>query len=106
MPDHPQPVHPGDIVTDTPELTLDDLCGSCGLSREQIVSYVAEGIIEPQGSEGVHWRFSQTSLITVHRATRLERDLGLNPAGVALALDLMGQIETLKRRLARFEQET
>jgi chaperone modulatory protein CbpM len=34
---------------------------------------------------------------------RLQRDLDINLAGVALALDLMKEIETLRDRLCRFE---
>lgn len=33
---------------------------------------------------------------------RLEKDLGLNPAGMALALKLMSQIDDLKAQLKRF----
>ncbi|NNE22351.1 MAG: MerR family transcriptional regulator [Rhizobiales bacterium] len=105
MPKKPQSTRSGLVVTDNAELTLDDLCAACGLSREKIVTYVAEGIIEPAGSEIVQWRFSQTTLVQLHRAKRLEQDLGLNEAGTALAFDLLSQIEVLKCRLARFEEE-
>ena len=94
----------GDIVTDTPELTLEELCRVCGLPQQQIETYIAEGVVEPQGTERPQWRFSHMSLITVRRASRLERDLGVNAAGVALAFDLMAQVDELKSRLARFEQ--
>jgi chaperone modulatory protein CbpM len=35
---------------------------------------------------------------------RLQRDLGVNVAGVALALDLLEEIERMQTRLRRFEQ--
>ena len=104
MPDTTRSNLSGDLVSDDPELTLEDVCTACGLSREQIASYVAEGIAEPQGP-AVQWRFSRLTIIALRRASRLERDLGLNPAGVALALDLMAKIENLQRRLARYQQE-
>lgn len=103
MPRKAQSIHSGTVVTDEAELTLDDLCAACGLSREKIVTYVAEGIIEPAGTEVVQWRFSQTTLVRLHRVKRLEQDLGLNEAGTALAFDLLSQIEVLKRKLARLE---
>ena len=105
MSDKDEPVLSVDLVSDIPELTLGDLSGACGLTVEHINAYVAEGIIEPHGSSPGEWRFSQISLVRVRRARRLERDLGLNIAGLALALDLMTQIENLKSRLARFEAE-
>ena len=37
---------------------------------------------------------------------RLQHDLNVNLAGVALALDLMDEIETMRERLRRFEIES
>ncbi len=34
---------------------------------------------------------------------RLQRDLGINLSGIALALDLLDKIETLESRLSQFE---
>jgi len=97
--------HTGSIVSHKAELTIDDLCTACGLSKDKVVTYVAEGIIEPQGDATVEWRFSQTTIVELHRAKRLEQDLGLNEAGIALAFDLLSQIDDLKRRLAHFDQD-
>ena len=36
---------------------------------------------------------------------RLQTDLKINLAGVALALDLIEEIETMRERLHRFEQD-
>lgn len=94
-----------DIVTDFPALSTDDLGLICNLSPDQVVAYVAEGIVVPLGSEPGQWRFSRLSVITIQRAHRLERDLGLNLAGVALALELMDEVEALKQRLARYEPD-
>ena len=89
------------------ELDLDELCQCCGVPQERIMAYVAEGIVEPEGEkeEPEQWRFSRLCLVEVRRAYRLERDLRLNAAGVALALELMAQIEQLKSRLARLAPE-
>ena len=47
----------------------------------------------------VEWRFSGTALRRTRLALRLERDLELNLAGVALALDLMEEVERLRQAL-------
>lgn len=94
----------GQLVTQSPELTLDDLCAECGLTYAEVTAYVSEGVIEPEGASQMEWRFSQTSVMITSKARRLERDLGLNPAGVALALQLMEQVESLKQRLVQFEE--
>ena len=105
MPQTTRSILSADVVSDEPELTIEDVCAACGLSRQEIADYVAEGIAPAQGA-AVEWRFSRLSVIRLRRARRLERDLGLNLAGVALALDLMARIEDLQTRLARYEAES
>lgn len=82
-------------------LTIEEICETCQLSRVKIQSYIEEGIVEVSGSEASQWRFSEIMIVQIKKATRLENDLGLNPAGVALALDLMSQIDDLKNQLKR-----
>jgi chaperone modulatory protein CbpM len=104
----------GEILGDDVWFTLDDLCRSCALPRDHILLLVEEGIIEPvvmgTGSEETrsgeqhsveHWRFEWRSLTRVRTSKRLQRDLGVNPAGVALALELMERIDQLERQLNR-----
>ncbi len=92
-----------DLITDRPEHPLDEFCRACGVPADHVEAYVAEGIIEAHGSSPARWRFSQMSLVRMRRARRLENDLGLNPAGVALAFELLAEIERLKNRLGRYE---
>jgi len=92
------PVHTGTVIEDD-SLTLEQLCHACGVHTEWVISLVEESIIEPQGQEIQVWRFSGTSLVRVRSALRLQRDLGLNLAGIALALDLMEELEDLRAQL-------
>ena len=92
------PVHTGTVIEDD-SLTLEQLCHSCGVRADWIISLVEECIIEPQGDEIQLWRFSGTSLVRVRLALRLQQDLGVNLAGIALALDLMEELENLRRQL-------
>ncbi len=87
------------ILEEESQLSLGDLCCACAVHAEQIIELVEEGILEPTGVEIVEWRFSGTSLIRARTAIRLQKDLHINTAGVALALDLMDEIERLKKRL-------
>ena len=45
------------------------------------------------------WRFTGDALRRARLALRLERELEINLAGVALALELMEEIEQLRRRV-------
>jgi len=80
-------------------LTLRDLCRACGVHAEWVIALVDEGILEPSGGDPLHWRFPGASLRRMEVARRLQEDLELNLAGVALALELMDQIEQLRCRL-------
>ena len=46
--------------------------------------------------------YRESDLKRIRKASRLERDLGINLAGVEVILRLTDQLEELQRRLARF----
>jgi chaperone modulatory protein CbpM len=92
------PVHTGTVIEDD-SLTLEQLCHACGVHTDWVISLVEESIIEPQGAEIQVWRFSGDCLVRARSALRLQRDLGVNLAGIALALDLMEELENLRTQL-------
>ncbi len=96
----------GILLDEQVELSLHDLCHACSTSTEWIVELVDEGVLEPIGHEQAHWRFSGPSLLRARAAMRMQQDLQINLAGVALALDLMEEIETMRERLRRFETDS
>jgi len=86
-------------------LTLGELSRACEVNAEAIVELVREGVLDPLGEDTAHWRFRGTGLQRARAAVRLQRDLGVNLAGVALALELMDEIDTLRRRLQILNSE-
>ena len=91
------------ILDEQTELSLSELCRACGLPAEHVLALVEEGVIEPRGSVQARWRFSGICVRRVRRVYSLERDLGVNLAGAALAIELLEEIERLQARLARLE---
>lgn len=87
------------IVEETIELSLEDLCRTCSAHSEIIAELVDEGVLEAVGMTPPDWRFDGRNLRRARIALRLQRDLGVNPAGAALALQLMEEIEALRSRL-------
>ena len=85
------------------ELSLIDISQACSLSMDKIIELVEEGVLEPKGDEPSNWRFRGTSLGKARAAMRLQEDLGVNLAGVALVLDLLDELEALRSRLCRYE---
>ena len=90
----------GILVEEYAELTLTEVSGACAVEIESILALVDEGVLLPVGREVSQWRFTSAQLRRVTTALRLQRDLGVNPAGVALALELLDEIERLRARLA------
>lgn len=93
----------GQIIEEETVITLDELCEHCTVQAEEVVTMVREGIIDPAGdgeAEGaVRWRFHISTVRRVRTAVRLQRDLGVNLSGAALALELLDRIAELQRRL-------
>jgi chaperone modulatory protein CbpM len=94
----------GILLDEQAELTLNDLSRVCSSSAEWIIELVQEGALEPIDYQQAQWRFPATSLQRVRAARRLQRDLNINLAGIALALDLLDEIETLESRLRQLER--
>ncbi len=93
----------GILLDEQTELSLNDLCRACSTSAEWIIELVEYGALEPVGTQQTQWRFSGNSLQRAHTAMRLQRDLDINTAGVALALELLDQIDSLHARLRLFD---
>ena len=89
----------GDLIDSDLEFTVDELCRSCTLEIDHVVAFVQEGILEPRGQDRRQWRFEVGSIRRVRTALRLQRDLGVNLAGAALALELLDRIAELEARL-------
>ena len=91
------------VMEDITELTLDDLCRACAAHADIIIELVSEGVIDsthPATNEAPeHWRFTGLHLHRAKVALRLHRDLGVNFAGAALALELMDELQVLKAKL-------
>jgi chaperone modulatory protein CbpM len=87
----------GQVLEDNDVVSLADLCRSCTVRTETVTTLVAEGILDPIGGDVEHWQFTVSSLRRVKTVIHLQRDLGVNLAGAALALELLDQIAELKR---------
>src|SRR5271167_4573270 len=88
----------GTILDESVVLTLEELSQICAVDQSHIMEFVEEGILNVVDMR-TQWHFSGAALRRARMAVRLERDLELNLAGVALALDLLEELERLRREL-------
>lgn len=84
-----------ELIDEQTTFTLADLCRCFAVEAELIEELVEQGILEPVGRQGQHWYFAAGSLRRTRITLHLQRDLGVNLAGAALALDLLERIEAL-----------
>ena len=81
--------------------TLVTLCQASGAGLEQVQALVDEGLPQPVGQRPEEWHFGGDALPLTRRAPRPARDLGLGMPGVALVMDLLSEIDSLRARLRR-----
>jgi chaperone modulatory protein CbpM len=105
----------GIILDEQSVLTLAEISNACAVQTEYIIELVDEGLItpdvnpeaspatSPQFSPETHephsWRFTGMHMRLVRIAAHLQSDLGINLAGVGLALQLLDEVEALRARL-------
>jgi len=93
----------GTILEEDSEVTLAQLCDACAVHAEAVEAMIEEGIVSPVGGSASKWRFTRTSVVRVRTVLRVQRDLHVNLAGAALALDLLERIDALNARLKSLE---
>ena len=91
----------GLIFDETTEITVVELCNVCSVDQQTITALIAEGILEPLDNGGEKARLPYSSVRKTHTVVHLQRDLGVNLAGAALALDLLDRIDNLRAQLRR-----
>jgi len=101
MIEHAKNALSGSIFDETTEITVVELCRVCAVDLELVDDLIGQGILEPSGDRREELRLPYNSIWRTRTVIRLQRDLGVNLAGAALALDLMDRIEMLRSQLRR-----
>lgn len=86
-----------ELVIESRTYTLTEVCAICGVHATGLRELVAFGIIAPAAEHPDGGLFSEAALHRAKRAIRLQRDLELAGQGLALALDLLDEVERLRR---------
>ncbi len=89
----------GLIFDETTEITIVELREVCSIETKLVDEMINEGILESIGGQSEERRFHYGSVRRTRTVIHLQRDLGLNLAGAALALELLDRIENLKNQL-------
>ena len=88
-----QTILTGVIVEEDISMTLPELSQVCCVKTDYIIDLVEEGILEPfnntLATDSSLWLFTGDSLKRVRMTVRLQQDLSVDLAGVALILEIL-----------------
>ncbi|TDV51282.1 chaperone modulatory protein CbpM [Pseudomonas graminis] len=96
-------------MSNTLVIDMQEFCEVVDMPAAFVIEIVEHGILEPQGRQPDEWLFDSSALSIARRAVKLHRELQLEWDGVALALNLLEELERvraenrmLRQRLGRF----
>lgn len=76
-------------------MSFDELVSACGQERQWLLALIEENIIEYDAPE--YKQFTGYQLTTVRRASRLSRDFEASVPAIGLILDLLDEVEQLRK---------
>lgn len=88
------------VLDETVTYNFRELCSACQVQDELVHDMISEGILTPLGESPKSWVFSSSSIKKVQITMRLQQDLRVNLPGVALALELLEELDELRSRVA------
>jgi chaperone modulatory protein CbpM len=97
----PGDAHAGEVLGATTRYTLVEASHVSGVRSEVIITLVTVGVLAPSGPAPESWVFTEFELLQLKRAWRLHRDLEVALESMPLVLELLDEVERLRRVVAR-----
>lgn len=94
-----------DFAHGAPTYSVQEVCEICDFTLDRVVAFVEFGVLKPEGAALAEWRFPAHAIVQARRAWRLQRDLELDLPGLALALELLEEVDALRVELARLRAQ-
>jgi len=96
-----EPIYEGILQDATITYTITEIQTLCVVDKQMIEEMISHGILEPiQGETYLSWVFEYSALTRTQKALRLHDDLAINWPGIALALELMDELQELRQTIA------
>jgi len=91
----------GSVLCEDETISLIEFCRCSAIPVEHVVAMVEYGVFQPINDKLSHirWRFTLNCVVKAQTAMRLQRDLDLNIAGAALAIELLDEIKLLRKKI-------
>lgn len=89
----------GVLMEEHSTFSFNEVCLRYNIPEELLIEMVEQGLFAPQSVTSKQTQLTSKDLHRMESAFRLHKDLGINLPGVALALDLLEEIEELRKEL-------
>ena len=93
-------------MDDRPRYMISVAAELVGMHPQTLRIYEQKGLVLPKRTAGNTRLYSDVDVERLRLIQRLTTEIGLNLAGVERVLDLEDELERMRRRLDRMEQET
>jgi chaperone modulatory protein CbpM len=87
------------MPTQTSQITLLRVCRACRLEPAFVIDVVKTGVVKPEGTRPVEWRFTPLAQQRAEMAAYLWRRYDLNTEGVAFVMQLLDMNRMLREKL-------
>jgi chaperone modulatory protein CbpM len=89
----------GVLIEETTTYSFREVCHKYQIPKELLIEMIEQGLFPNQPTEPEQIALDQKALHRIESAFRLHKDLGINLPGVALALELLEEIEKMRNEL-------
>lgn len=96
-----------EVVEPTATFTLREVCERGDCHAEFVIKLVNYGVIAPveESPEARQWQFDLDALARLRKAQRLQRDLKMNLPGLAMSLELLDEVQEMRREVDRLNRQ-
>ena len=89
----------GILLEETTTFSFKEVCQHYHIPKELLIDLIEYGLFNNQTTEIEKITFDQNALRKMEKAFRLHRDLDINLSGVALALELLDEMNNMRNEL-------
>jgi chaperone modulatory protein CbpM len=96
-----------ELVEPNATFTLREVCERGDCHAEFVIKLVNYGVIAPvdDSLEARQWQFDLQALARLRKAQRLQRDLKINLPGLAMSLELLDEVQEMRREVDRLHRQ-
>ena len=94
----------GELLDDALLVELTELCRICHAPTQLIIEMVEYGMLVPKGNNIPEWQFTGSAITRIKTVMRLQQDLEVNLSGAAVIVEMIEELEQLRREVQMLKQ--